>query len=124
MSRLNQVALNKLTRQCNHCLQHTPDAECRACRELLRRALRQANDGAWDASVPLLWPTILRWIYAARPDLAPGAAARIAHRALRRFRAEYPFSEHPPVEHREHFPRFADLMGDLQRCVQDECSLL
>jgi len=107
------MPLNLLIQQCAHCLQKAPTDDCAACRELLRRALADGNDSAWDAAVGLLWPAILHWIYLALPDIAPAAATLLGYAVVRQFRSHYP---HRPTFVNA-FPTFATLIDDLRRCV-------
>jgi hypothetical protein len=82
---------------------------------LLYRALCEGNDGAWDEAVRHLWPLILRWLYAAQPELTPTRAAARGYQALHAFRRtvarhNYTFTT---------FPAFPALLALLQRCVEE-----
>ena len=62
--------------------------------ELIRRAIEDRNDAAWDALVGLLRPQILSWLYSVEPqredrsalDVAPSNAEYLVYRALQHFR--------------------------------------
>lgn len=52
------------------------------CRLLLRQALYDSNDAAWDAITPHLRTLALQQLYQRAPDLAPRAAEQLAVRTL------------------------------------------
>jgi hypothetical protein len=113
------MPLDQLALQCAACLHEYPRHPCPACQELLRRALCDGNDAAWDTVVLHLWPFVLRWLYAALPDSAPDVIAVLAYRALWQFRSHY--ADHPQLA--ANFPTFAMLMQDLRRCTAQVSTL-
>lgn len=58
------------------------------CLELLRRAIQDQNDLAWDACIQLFHPFVMRKIYEIAPDCPPQEAAHIAYQTLGSFYRE------------------------------------
>ena len=83
--------LARLSQQCAACLHRQGQAarlraNCEPCRELAYRALCDGNDAAWDLLLMHLWPLLLRWLYAAQPELTPTVAEGMGYRVLWKFR--------------------------------------
>jgi hypothetical protein len=88
MPDLTILPLDQLLHYCAPLAQPLTPLAAAAWAELLRRALREQSDAAWDALVVGLWPAVLAWVYAQRPDLAPTAAELVAQRVIFQFRGE------------------------------------
>lgn len=116
--------LARLSEQCAHCLRHqhqgarnpasTAEASCEPCRELAFRALCNGNDAAWDLLLVHLWPFILRWLYAAQPELTPTRAEALGYQSLRGFRRLCA----QRADLATNFPSFPLLLTTLQFCLR------
>ncbi|MEZ4870507.1 MAG: hypothetical protein R3C14_54765 [Caldilineaceae bacterium] len=89
MPDFHQLPLDQLLLTCPPLLQIATPVEAAAWRELLRRALVERNDGAWDALVLRLWTAVLFWVYARVPEIPPAAAELYTHRTLWEFRRRH-----------------------------------
>ena len=86
---------------------------CEACRELAYRALCDGNDAAWDLLLMHLWPLLLRWLYAAQPELTPTVAEAWGYRALWNFRRQCA----QRADLAANFPTFPLLLTTLRQCL-------
>ncbi len=107
------IPLARLSEQCAQCLRQRSQGCCEPCRELAHRALCFGNDAAWDQLVVHLWPLILRWIYAAQPEVTPAAADALGYRALCSFRSQWTRRG----DLTSNFPAFPTLLQELHRCL-------
>jgi hypothetical protein len=121
MCESSPTPLARLSQQCADCLRPSQRAQanCASCRELAYRALCDGNEAAWDLLLVHLWPLILRWLYAAQPELTPRAAQALGYRALRVFRNHCASRSDLATN----FPAFPTLLAILQRCVQQVIAL-
>ena len=130
--------LPRLSKECARCLQEQDEgartvgprnqgpygaASCEPCRELAYRALCDGNDAAWDLLLVHLWPFILRWLYAAQPELTPTHAEDLGYRGLLSFRTYCARFYTAGTDLAASFPTFPMLVMLLQqflrRAVQD-----
>ncbi|MCB0124084.1 MAG: hypothetical protein KDE58_17640 [Caldilineaceae bacterium] len=88
MPDLTTVPLPQLLASCRPLTQQLAPADEAVWRELLRRALLQRNDSAWDALVQRLWPVVLHWTYLGLPDTSPAEVERVAQLAIWTFLQE------------------------------------
>jgi hypothetical protein len=111
-SEFSPIPLARLSEQCAQCLRQRIQGRCEACRELAHRALCCGNDAAWDSLLAHLWPFMLRWIYAAQPEVTPSVADALGYRALCSFRSQWTNRSDLATN----FPAFPALLHDLHRC--------
>ena len=83
-----------------------------ALSELIRRAVQDKNDAAWDALVALLRPRILDRLYNSAFDVAPSNAESLVYRSLNRFRRVL-----GSMRAVERFPHTQAALGLLNKCV-------
>lgn len=96
MPDLTAMPLAELLQYCRPLTQQFVHADESAWHELLRRALVQRNDSAWDALIQRLWPIVLHWIYTDFPDTTPAEAERVAQLAIWSFLQEHPIADFSP----------------------------
>ncbi|MEZ4679095.1 MAG: hypothetical protein R2932_33250 [Caldilineaceae bacterium] len=89
MSDFTTMPIDQLSERCTSLAQPLSMEGEIAWQELLRRALLEHSDAAWDALVLLLWPAVLFWIYAQRPEIAPAVAEALVQRVIRQFQEAY-----------------------------------
>ena len=86
MPDFRRMPLGQLILSCPPLLQIVSAKEHGAWRELQRRALVEQNPAAWDALMTRLWSSVLVWIYARAPEIAPATAELLAQRTIGEFK--------------------------------------
>lgn len=114
MPDFRRLPLSQLTLYCPPLLQATTAEARGAWGELYRRALIEQNHAAWDALMIRLWPSLLYWVYAYAPEIAPATAERVAQRAISEFKRQLTAPFQPAAFQPDH----EQLVSDLQRLVE------